>query len=71
MNLLICGEVHETETTAYVMDAIALGQSKAMLVVGSIAMEEPAARALAQWLAGAVEQRVTYVPSEEGLREVA
>ena len=71
VDLLICGEVHETETTAYVMDAITLGQRKAMLVVGSIAMEEPAARALAQWLAGAVEQRVTYVPSDEGLREVA
>ena len=70
VNLLICGEVHETETTAYLLDAIALGQSKAMLVVGSIAMEEPAARALAQWLAGSVEQRVTYVSSDEGLREV-
>jgi hypothetical protein len=70
VNLLICGEVHETETTAYLMDAIALGQSKAMLVVGSIAIEEPAARALAQWLTGAVEQRVTYVSSDEGLREV-
>lgn len=71
VSLLICGEVHETETTAYVMDAIALGQSKAMLVVGSISIEEPAARALAQWLAASIEQRVTYVPSNEGLREVA
>ena len=62
--------MHETETTAYLMDAIALGQSKAMLAVGSIAIEEPAARAMAQWLAGAVEQRVTYVSSDEGLREV-
>lgn len=71
VNLLICGEVHETETTAYVMDAIALGQPKAMLVVGSIAAEEPAARALAVWLAGIIEQPVSYVPSREGLVDVA
>ncbi|HEY6869659.1 MAG TPA: hypothetical protein VI199_07875, partial [Novosphingobium sp.] len=44
VNLLIAGEVHETETTAYVLDAIALGQPKALLLTGSIAMEEPAAR---------------------------
>ena len=71
VNLLICGEVHETETTAYVMDAVALGQPKAMLVVGSIAAEEPAARALAAWLAGLIEQPVSYVPSGEGLVDVA
>jgi len=71
VNLLICGEVHETETTPYVMDAIALGQSKAMLMVGSIAMEEPAARRLTDWLRTITNKQVTYVPSEEGLREVA
>jgi len=70
VNLLISGEVHETETTAYVMDAIALGQPKAMLLVGSIAMEEPAARALATWLKTITRTPVTYVPSDEGLREV-
>jgi putative NIF3 family GTP cyclohydrolase 1 type 2 len=70
VNLLICGEVHETETTAYVMDAIALGQAKAMLLVGSIAIEEPAAKALAEWLAGIIDQPVAYVPSPEGLIEV-
>jgi putative NIF3 family GTP cyclohydrolase 1 type 2 len=70
VNLLICGEVHETETTAYVMDAITLGQKKALLLVGSIAMEEPAARALADWLPSITDRPVTYVPSEEGLIEV-
>lgn len=70
VNMLICGEVHETETTAYVMDAIALGQRKAMLVVGSIAMEEPAARALAEWLKTVTTEPVTYVPSGEGLIEI-
>jgi len=71
VNLLICGEVHETETTAYVMDAIALGQNKAMLVVGAIAIEEPAARHLAEWLTGVIDVPVTYVPSGEGLLEVS
>ncbi|WP_162249654.1 Nif3-like dinuclear metal center hexameric protein [Altererythrobacter sp. Root672] len=70
VDLLICGEVHETETTAYVMDAISLGQRKAMLVVGSIAMEEPAARILAQQLDSLLDVSVAYVPSNEGLREV-
>ncbi|MBO9519748.1 MAG: Nif3-like dinuclear metal center hexameric protein [Porphyrobacter sp.] len=71
VNLLVCGEVHETETTAYVMDAIALGQPKAMLVVGSIAMEEPAAKVLAQQVAKMVDVPVTYLPTNEGLLEVA
>jgi putative NIF3 family GTP cyclohydrolase 1 type 2 len=71
VNLLIAGEVHETETTAYVMDAIAIGQRKAMLLVGSIAKEEPSARRLAAWLRTITDKLVTYVPSNEGLIEVA
>jgi hypothetical protein len=71
VNLLICGEVHETETTAYLLDAIALGQPKALLIVGSIAMEEPAARELARWLPQVTALPVHYVPSPEGLIEVA
>ncbi|NBB51074.1 hypothetical protein GVN24_22600 [Rhizobium sp. CRIBSB] len=70
VNLLITGEVHETETTPYVMDAIELGLPKAMLIVGSIAMEEPAARHLADWLKTVTTAPVTYVPSNEGLTEV-
>lgn len=70
VGLVICGEVHETETTAYVIDALALGQRKALLIVGSIAIEEPAARALASWLQTITPKPVTYVPSHEGLIEV-
>jgi putative NIF3 family GTP cyclohydrolase 1 type 2 len=70
VNLLICGEVHETETTAYVMDAIALGQNKALLIAGSIAIEEPAARELAAWLLSVTAAPVAYVESREGLLEV-
>lgn len=70
VNLLIAGEVHETETTAYVLDAIALGQPKALLLTGSIALEEPAARALADWLKPISPVTVTYLPAPEGLSEV-
>ncbi len=71
VNLTICGEVHETETTPYVMDAIRLGQPKALLMVGSIAVEEPAARVLAARLQTLTAIPVAYLPSPEGLREVA
>jgi len=70
VNLLVAGEVHETETTAYAMDAIALGHPKALLLAGSIAMEEPAARRLADWLRKRIEVPVTYLPSQLALVEV-
>lgn len=70
VNLLVAGEVHETETSAYVLDAIALGQPKALLLAGSIALEEPAARSLAAWLAPLLNVPVTYLPSTLDLHEV-
>lgn len=70
VNLLIAGEVHETETSAYVMDAIALGQAKALLLVGSIALEEPPARALAEWLRQEVSVPVSWLPSNPALEDV-
>lgn len=70
VNLLVAGEVHETESAAYVMDAIALGQPKALLLAGSIAMEEPAARALAAWLGSKIDLPVTCIASELPLVEV-
>lgn len=70
INLLIAGEVHETETSAYVLDAIALGQPKALLLAGSIALEEPAAIMLAEWLRAHIEVRVNHVYSDLGLSQV-
>jgi putative NIF3 family GTP cyclohydrolase 1 type 2 len=70
VELLVAGEVHETETAAYVQDAISLGQPKALLLAGSIALEEPAAKALAIWLDGAVDLPVNYLPSAPDLIEV-
>ena len=70
VNLLVAGEVHETETTAYVLDAIAIGQKKALLLLGSIAMEEPAARAVAEWLRPKVPVPVHHEPAPELLHVV-
>lgn len=70
VNLLVAGEVHETETSAYVQDAIAIGQPKALLLAGTIAMEEPAARALAAWLAPRIAMPVTYLPTAPDLIEI-
>lgn len=70
VELVIAGEVHETETTAYVLDAIALGLRKSLLLVGSIAMEEPGARQLAKVAQKITRTEVTYVASEENLSEV-
>jgi hypothetical protein len=70
VNLLVAGEVHETETAAYVLDGIAIGQPKALLLAGSIALEEPAAKALAAWLTQRVTVPVTYLESDLALSEV-
>ncbi|MCW1401944.1 Nif3-like dinuclear metal center hexameric protein [Novosphingobium sp. MW5] len=71
VNLLIAGEVHETETAAYVQDAIALGQQKALLLAGTIALEEPPARSLAEWLASKIALPVAYIQSGTMLSEAA
>lgn len=70
VELLVAGEVHETETTAYVLDAIALGHPKALLLAGSIALEEPPARRLAGWLTTVTDLPATYLAAPELLREV-
>lgn len=71
VNLLVAGEVHETETTAYVADAIALGQPKALLLVGSIAMEEAPAKRLSELLPMITRAQVTHLATPEMLTEVA
>jgi putative NIF3 family GTP cyclohydrolase 1 type 2 len=70
VNLLVAGEVHETETTAYVQDAIALGQPKALLLIGPIELEEPAARELAAMLKPIAKVPVSYVSSSPALIDV-
>jgi len=70
VDLLIAGEVHETETTPYVMDSNTIGRMKALVLVGSIQMQEPAARKLAEWLKSITDKPVTYVPTGDPYIEV-
>lgn len=70
VNLLIAGEVHETETAAYVMDAVALGMPKALLLAGSIALEEPPSKALAHWLESQLAMPVHWLESGPVLRDL-
>ena len=50
VGVVICGEIHEWETCEYVRDAVAIGQKKALLVLGHANGEEPGMRWLAEWL---------------------
>jgi putative NIF3 family GTP cyclohydrolase 1 type 2 len=70
VNLLIAGEVHETETAAWVQDAIALKMPKALLLIGSITMEEAPARALADHLKTVLPVPVHFVEEANQLLSV-
>jgi hypothetical protein len=50
VDLFVSAELHETEVNQYVLDSIHVGRPKALVLVGAIQFEEPAARQLAAWL---------------------
>lgn len=50
LDLLICGEITEWTTVAYVRDATELGLNKGMLVLGHERSEEPGMKHLVSWL---------------------
>ena len=50
LDLLICGEITEWTTVAYVRDADALGFNKGMLMLGHAKSEEPGMKHLGSWL---------------------
>jgi putative NIF3 family GTP cyclohydrolase 1 type 2 len=64
VDVLVCGEINEWDTSEYVRDALALGQHRAVIVVGHALSEEAGMAALADWL----RQRlpglpITHVPA--------
>lgn len=60
----LCGEVNEWETTEYVRDARAMGQSVSLVVLGHVLSEEPGMEWLVPWLQPMVKGlKVTHVPS--------
>jgi putative NIF3 family GTP cyclohydrolase 1 type 2 len=50
VDLFVSAELHETEVNQYVLDSIHIGRPKALVLVGAIQFEEPAARKMASWL---------------------
>jgi len=63
VDVLVCGEINEWETSEYVRDAVAEGRKKALLVLGHANSEEPGMRWLAEWLEPKFpEVAITHVP---------
>ncbi|HLY26017.1 MAG TPA: Nif3-like dinuclear metal center hexameric protein [Aggregatilineales bacterium] len=58
VDVIICGEIHEWETSEYTRDAIRVGQKKALIVSGHAASEEAGMRAMVPWL----QERLPNVP---------
>src|SRR5258706_2668097 len=58
VDVIICGEIHEWETSEYTRDARHLRHNKALIVVGHAASEEPGMKAIIPWL----QERLPGVP---------
>lgn len=50
LDVLLCGEINEWETSEYVRDAISLGQNKALILLGHAHSEEAGMKHLVEWL---------------------
>ncbi|NLL73492.1 MAG: hypothetical protein GX237_08185 [Clostridiales bacterium] len=66
LDLIICGEITEWTTSAYVRDAAALGFNKGMLVLGHERSEEPGMKHLGSWMKDIVPDiEIHFVDSKE------
>ena len=66
LDLLICGEITEWTTSAYVRDAADLGLNKGMLVLGHERTEEPGMKHLGLWMQDIVPNiEILFVDSKE------
>jgi putative NIF3 family GTP cyclohydrolase 1 type 2 len=64
VDAVICGELHEWETSEYVRDAVHLGRSKGLIVMGHAQSEEPGMRSLVTWLQSLIpDVPVDFIPS--------
>jgi putative NIF3 family GTP cyclohydrolase 1 type 2 len=50
VDVVICGELHEWETSEYVRDAVHMGHPKGLVITGHAESEEPGMRLLVPWL---------------------
>lgn len=66
LDLIICGEITEWTTSAYVRDAAELGFNKGMLVLGHERSEEPGMKHLGKWMQDIVgDIEIHFVDSKE------
>lgn len=66
LDLLICGEITEWTTTAYIRDAAQLGFNKGMLVLGHERSEEPGMKHLGSWMEDIVPDiEIHFIDSKE------
>lgn len=71
VEVLVCGEVREWETTEYVRDAAKAGLNKGLIVVGHALSEEPGMEWLVPWLQPRVPDiPVTHIPAGDPFRYV-
>ncbi len=71
VDVVICGEVNEWDTTEYVRDAQRLGLQKAAVVIGHANSEEAGMRWLADWLREQLpDVPVAHVPAGDPFRFV-
>lgn len=69
VDVAICGEINEWDTSEYLRGAIRLGQNKALIVVGHQPSEEAGMAYLAEWLRQRVDGvPITHIPSGNALR---
>jgi putative NIF3 family GTP cyclohydrolase 1 type 2 len=69
LDVLLCGEINEWETSEYVRDAIDQGQKKALIILGHANSEEPGMKWLVNWLQPRLpDVRVTHLPAGDPFR---
>ncbi len=65
IDVLVCGEIAEWETSEYVRDAVAEGKAKGLIVVGHVPSEEPGMEYLVEWLKPKLPGvKITHVPAQ-------
>jgi hypothetical protein len=63
-DVLVCGEIHEWETSEYVRDAQRQGRQVALLVIGHAPSEEAGMAWLVEWLRPRFpDLAITHVPA--------
>jgi putative NIF3 family GTP cyclohydrolase 1 type 2 len=63
VDILVCGEIDEWETSEYARDAVAQGKHKGLIILGHANSEEPGMKWLVEWLRPRFPDiTITHVP---------